>query len=82
MIGSRRCGDHRSPVLQQRLTRRALSGLRDIVVVCSQVGIVRCIDLLLDLLLAIRPQGEHSCGITIPDRFIGVDDVDSPGQRR
>ena len=35
-----------------------------------------------DLLLAIRPRGEHSCAVTIPDRFIGVDDVDSPGQRR
>ena len=28
-----------------------------------------------DLLLAIRPRGEHSCGVAIPDWFIGVDDV-------
>jgi len=35
-----------------------------------------------DLLLAIRPRGEHSCGVAIPDWFIGVDDVCSPGQRR
>jgi hypothetical protein len=46
-----------------------------------RVGIVRCTVLLLGLLLAIRPQGEHSCALTIPDRFIGVDDMDSPGQR-
>jgi hypothetical protein len=31
-------------------------------------------------LLEIRPRGAHSCGVTIPDGFIGVDDVDS--QRR
>jgi hypothetical protein len=33
-------------------------------------------------LLEIRRQGEHSCAVAIPDGFIGVDDVDSPGQRR
>jgi uncharacterized membrane protein len=32
----------------------------------------------LDLMLVIQAQGKHSCGITILDRFIGVDDVDSP----
>jgi hypothetical protein len=47
-----------------------------------RLSIVRCTVLLLDLLLAIRLRGEHSCGVTIPDRFVGVDDVDSPGQRR
>ena len=44
----------------------------------TRVRIVRCTVLLLDLSLAIRPQGNHSCGVTIPDRFIGVDDVDVP----
>jgi hypothetical protein len=38
MIGSRRCGDHRSPVLQKRLDaiqNAALWGCPDVVVVCS-----------------------------------------------
>jgi hypothetical protein len=33
-------------------------------------------------LLEILRQREHSCAVAIPDGFIGVDDVDSPGQRR
>jgi hypothetical protein len=47
-----------------------------------RLRMVWCTVLLLDLLLAIRPRGEHSCDVTIPDRFVGVDDADSPGQRR
>ena len=34
--------------------------------------------LFLDLMLVIQAQGKHSCGITIPDGLIGVDDADSP----
>src|SRR5258708_34275721 len=33
-------------------------------------------------MLVILCQGKHSSRITIPDRFIGVDDVDFPRQRR
>ena len=47
-----------------------------------KVRIVRCTVRLPDLLLVIRSRDKHSCGVTIPDRLIGVDDVDSPGQRR
>jgi hypothetical protein len=32
--------------------------------------------------LAIQRQSGHSCRVTIPDGFIGVDDVEPPGQRR
>ena len=39
---------------------------------------MRCTPLFLDLMLVIQAQGKHSCGITIPDGLIGVDDVDSP----
>jgi hypothetical protein len=53
-------------------------GLRSLAMSSS----LQCSVLLLDLLLAIRRQGEHSCDVAIPDRFIDVDDVDSPGQRR
>src|SRR5260370_14540869 len=31
----------------------------------------------LDLMLVIQAQGKHSCSITIPDRFIGVDELAS-----
>jgi len=41
----------------------------------TAVRILQCIELLLDLMLVIRAQGKHSCGVTIPDRFVGVDDM-------
>jgi Predicted integral membrane protein (DUF2270) len=34
-----------------------------------------CTARLLDLMLVIPAQGKHSCGVAIPDRFIGVDDM-------
>ena len=51
-------------------------GYRAELVADGRSGYSRALSLKPDLLLVIRPQGKHSCAITIPDRFIGVDDVD------
>jgi hypothetical protein len=44
----------------------------------TQVRILRRTARLVDLMLVIQAQGKHSCGVAIPDRFIGVDDMNAP----
>ena len=48
----------------------------------SQGGLIAVHLTILGPMLVIQAQAKHSCGITIPDRFIGVSEVDFPGQRR
>jgi len=48
----------------------------------TQGGPIAVHRTILGPMLVIQAQAKHSCGITIPDRFIGVSELDFPGQRR
>src|ERR1700687_1569907 len=63
--------------MRAKRTRRGMTSCPVLGPNADVVRILRCTALLLDLVLVIRAQGKHSCGVTFPDRLIGVD-VNSP----